>query len=129
MSTSFLQDEHLKPQSIICSGCMKFSKHWLKETTPLDDLLAFLGISTLKSMNWSKHKSWKPQLRQVVRLISCPSNRSVIIELSLSLKYWLHSLLYYSIGRLGKFNSLYAGFFVTLFSSSCMRSSRKRMNS
>ena len=128
ISTFFLHPPHLKPVLIIRSLSTNLSRQSLRLILPRKRT-ARLGISTLKSMKLSNAQSEKLQLKHCVLFISYPPNRSVIIESSRSLQYLSHSSLYLSMLNLSNFSSLYGGFVRTRFNSSCILSSKKRMNS
>ena len=117
---------HLYPHFSIRSDATKFFKQSSRSSPPM---LILLGIDKDKSMKVSKVRLWYPHFRHSILLHNYPSNRSVIIELSLSLKYWCQTSDCYNMGNLSQSICLYFGFFLTLFNSLCIPSSMKRRNS
>ena len=118
--------EHLYPHLSIYSG---LTNPFIKSSTltlpnPLD-----LGIETLKSIKLSKVKLILPHFLQLIELQSYPSNKSDIIESSLSLKYYAQISDCLSGVSLSQSIHWYLGFFETLFNSLCIPSKRHRRNS
>lgn len=114
--------EHLYPQGSIFSDFMKSYKHFSTEDE--ED-----GIYTERSIKLSKERLLYPHFQHSILLHSWPSKRSVIIELSRSLKYLNHISDCSSIGFLSQSICLYFGFLLTRFISLCMPSRRNLKNS
>ena len=117
---------HLYPHFSIRSEATKFFRQSSKSSPPI---LYLLGIGNDKSMKLSKVKLWYPHFWHSILLHNWPSKRSVIIELSLSLKYWCQTSDYYNAGSLSQSIYLYFGFFFTRFNSLCIPSNMNRRNS
>ena len=117
---------HLYPHFSIRSEATKFFRQSSKSSPPI---LYLLGIGNDKSMKLSKVKLWYPHFWHSILLHSWPSKRSVIIELSLSLKYWCQTSDYCNAGSLSQSIYLYFGFFFTRFNSLCIPSNMNRRNS
>lgn len=123
-----LHFEHLYPQASILSDAMYPLRHSFMSMYPVY-LTAFLGIEIDRSMKLSKVRDLCLQDMHSSLLHSCPSKRSVIIELSRALKYLSQISDYSSMLCFSQFISLYAGFFAILLSSLCMPSRRNLRNS
>ena len=117
---------HLYPHFSIRSEATKFFRQSSKSSPPI---LYLLGIGNDKSMKLSKVKLWYPHFWHSILLHNWPSKRSVIIELSLSLKYWCQTSDYYNAGSLSQSIYLYFGFFFTRINSLCIPSNMNRRNS
>ena len=117
-----LHYEHLYPHFSIFSGFMKFWRHF--STDEEED-----GIDIERSMKLSKDRLLYPHFWHSILLHSWPSKRSVIIELSRSLKCLNHISDCSIIGFLSQSICPYLGFLLTLFISLCMPSSRNLKNS
>jgi len=116
---------HLYPHFSIVSFATKSLRQSATSTPPID----LAGIDRDKSIKLSKVRLWKPHFRHSILLQSWPSNKSVIIELSLSWKYWCQTSDYCNISNFSQSICLYFGFFFTLFSSLCIPSSMNLRNS
>lgn len=89
----------------------------------------YLGIESERSIKLSNDNDEYPHFMHVMLLQSWPSKRSVIIELSLSLKYLNQISDCTSIGSLSQSIVLYLGFLLTLLSSLCIPSRKNLKNS
>ena len=118
-----LHFEHLYPHLSIASGQIYPFINSLTSIQPVY-LMAFLGKLTLKSIKLSKVQLLNPQLLQIIELQSCPSNKSVIIELSQPRLYCAQISDYLLISSFSHSISLYFGLEVTLLSSLCIPSNR-----
>ena len=116
MLSTALHLEHLYPHLSIDSGAVYEFRQSVTFTYPVQRT-ALLGILTLRSMKLSKVSDLWWQFQHSILLISWPSKRSVIMLLSLALKYSAHLLLYSSMGSLSQSSSWYCGFVLILLSS------------
>lgn len=125
MRSTALHFEHLYPHFSIFSGAMKFSR----QSSTLGEPILDFGIWMDRSIKLSKVRLWCPHFWHSILLHNYPSKRSVIMELSLSLKYRYQISDCSIIGFDSQSICLYFGFLLTLFSSLCIPSRRKRRNS
>ena len=119
---------HLNPQRSIYSGAIYPFINSATSIYPVY-LTAFLGIDTDKSIKLSNVQLLQPHFKQLIVLQSYPSNKSVIIELSLARIYYAQISDYLSTDSFSQSISSYLGLVVTLLSSLCIPSNKNLRNS